>query len=164
MTEPQAVHLKLDLPEGILELDLTVNPGPQLLCRLAADMFGFCDAVVSMGTGIAEKFGRRVTCAAGCGACCCQLVPLSPPEAVHIADVVESSRRPGSQVGYRLSTTDTRQRKRSSIRTGNTLLSAFRVRFLHKVRAAFIPVARRGAESTRSCRPRNTAQTHSTRE
>ncbi|MEO7096092.1 MAG: YkgJ family cysteine cluster protein, partial [Polyangiales bacterium] len=33
---------------------------------------------------------RSISCKAGCGACCRQLVPLSPPEAWMIADVVRS--------------------------------------------------------------------------
>jgi Fe-S-cluster containining protein len=34
--------------------------------------------------------GRNVTCRAGCGACCAQLVPISPAEAVRLAEVVEA--------------------------------------------------------------------------
>jgi Fe-S-cluster containining protein len=35
------------------------------------------------------SFGHTVSCRKGCGVCCCQMVPLSPPEAAIIADVVD---------------------------------------------------------------------------
>jgi Fe-S-cluster containining protein len=89
MAEAQPLHLELDLPEGIVKLDLQVSPGPQKLSRLTLDLLGFCDTVVRMGTEIAVKLGRTVTCGKGCGVCCRQLVPLSASEAVMIADVVD---------------------------------------------------------------------------
>jgi len=41
--------------------------------------------------------GRNVSCRAGCGACCAQLVPIAPAEAVRLAEVVESM--PGRRRG-----------------------------------------------------------------
>ncbi|WP_165219889.1 YkgJ family cysteine cluster protein [Aquisphaera insulae] len=37
-----------------------------------------------------EAVGRRVSCRAGCGACCRQLVPVTEVEARHLADLVAS--------------------------------------------------------------------------
>ena len=41
--------------------------------------------------------GRIVSCRAGCGACCTQLVPIAPAEAVRLAEVVEAM--PGRRRG-----------------------------------------------------------------
>ena len=46
------------------------------------------DAIVASLARQVEAQGRPISCRAGCGACCCQVVPVSEPEAVHVAEVV----------------------------------------------------------------------------
>lgn len=60
-----------------------------LFRHIVYDMLPVCDILTEMGSAIAGSFGRTVSCRKGCGVCCCQMVPLSPPEAGIIADVVD---------------------------------------------------------------------------
>jgi Fe-S-cluster containining protein len=47
-----------------------------------------CETVVAFAVEAVESDGRQVSCAAGCGACCRQLVPISSTEATMIKDLV----------------------------------------------------------------------------
>ena len=44
--------------------------------------------VVAIGRALSQ--GENLSCRAGCGACCSQLVPIAPAEAVRLAEVVEA--------------------------------------------------------------------------
>lgn len=46
------------------------------------------DAFVEFAISREDAAGRKISCAAGCGACCRQLVPISEIEARHVADLV----------------------------------------------------------------------------
>ena len=46
------------------------------------------DAFVEFAVSREEAAGRKISCGAGCGACCRQLVPISEIEARHVADLV----------------------------------------------------------------------------
>ncbi len=48
------------------------------------------DAVVAASSEAVAREGKAVSCAKGCGACCRQLVPVSPAEARRLADLVDS--------------------------------------------------------------------------
>jgi Fe-S-cluster containining protein len=54
----------------------------------------FSLALVGMGVSVAEQCGEKVSCKAGCGACCRQLVPITETEARNIADVVDAMPEP----------------------------------------------------------------------
>jgi Fe-S-cluster containining protein len=61
------------------------------LAELAWNLMKLDDQLVTMGVakGTGPKAGGlQISCSQGCGACCRQLVPLSPPEAFMIADLV----------------------------------------------------------------------------
>lgn len=49
-----------------------------------------CEGVTRISLEQVARQGERVSCKAGCGACCRQLVPISPMEAVRLAQVVEA--------------------------------------------------------------------------
>jgi Fe-S-cluster containining protein len=53
-------------------------------------LLSLTDAVVAMSESWAAENGKTVSCRAGCGACCRQLVPVSELEALHLAHVVEA--------------------------------------------------------------------------
>ncbi len=80
----------LDILEGRVTLEIDIPPGPQRVAVVASRLLQLSSIAAEMGTEIAKKFGRTVTCKSGCGSCCRQLVPLSVPEAVIIAEVTES--------------------------------------------------------------------------
>lgn len=46
--------------------------------------------LVDLSVSEAEAQGRTISCRAGCGACCRQLVPISEPEARAVHDLIES--------------------------------------------------------------------------
>ncbi len=81
----EPVHFELTVPTGLLEVEAAL-PIFQGLSNLFVDR-----AVAS-----AEAEGRTVTCRAGCGACCRQLVPISEAEAhalAHLVDAMPESRQ-----------------------------------------------------------------------
>ncbi len=48
------------------------------------------DALLGIWTQLNESEGNTVSCRAGCGACCRQLVPISEIEALHIKEVIQA--------------------------------------------------------------------------
>ena len=85
--------IKLDLRTrfGRLQAQLAAPTQPMRLAELAFNALGFDERLVSMAVKTDLKDGtREIACKKGCGACCRQLVPLSPPEAWMIADVVRA--------------------------------------------------------------------------
>ncbi len=82
--------IRLDLPEGIIEAGIELPHGPMRLVDLAAIVLGLSSTVADMGARITSNLGRQVSCSKGCGVCCRQLVPLSPPEAIMLAELVIS--------------------------------------------------------------------------
>jgi Fe-S-cluster containining protein len=84
------VRIEVQTSNGPLRAALAVPPRPMRLPELA---FGFLDLsskLIDIEAKKCERDGRAISCAKGCGACCRQLVPLSPPEAWLIADLVAS--------------------------------------------------------------------------
>ena len=103
-TETSAFPITLDFPEGKIVAEINLRPGPERLVVLAFKMLAISSEVADMATRAAEKLGFEVSCNKGCGACCRQLVPLSPPEAAMIFEFVESMPEPQkSEVRIRFS-------------------------------------------------------------
>ncbi|MBD3321253.1 MAG: hypothetical protein GF350_09180 [Chitinivibrionales bacterium] len=90
MPSLKKVTIELDLPEGLLAYKVDLKPGPVKLHHVVRKLLRFCDEVNELGEGIAAQFGKKIACGPSCGACCRQMVPLSPPEAAHIAEIVNS--------------------------------------------------------------------------
>ncbi len=86
--------IRLNLPEGRIEAFIEISDGPQRLVDLTFQVLGLSSVVAEMGERTALRNGVTVSCTKGCGACCRQLVPLSPPEAVFICELVESMAEP----------------------------------------------------------------------
>ncbi|MEO7095807.1 MAG: hypothetical protein ABI175_21285, partial [Polyangiales bacterium] len=85
--------IKLDLRTrfGRLQAQLGVPAKPMRLAELAWNAMSFDERLIS--TAVKKDLAdgtRSISCKEGCGACCRQLIPLSPPEAWMIADVVRS--------------------------------------------------------------------------
>jgi Fe-S-cluster containining protein len=86
--------LRLNLPEGEIEAYFDASDGPLRLMDLAAKVLELSSITARLGEQAAARNGVAVSCAAGCGACCRQLVPLSPPEAALIHQLVEGMHEP----------------------------------------------------------------------
>lgn len=80
------VKLELETDDGILSLDVAVSSEPLRLAALVPMAQRLTDVLVDLSVAKEKREGRAVSCAAGCGACCRQIVPLSPPEAFVLAD------------------------------------------------------------------------------
>jgi len=65
-----------------------VPDGMLRLADLLPILQAFDDAVVGVAVDKVERAGGVIPCRAGCGACCRQLVPVSPAEAVQLAELV----------------------------------------------------------------------------
>jgi Fe-S-cluster containining protein len=86
--------LRLRLPEGEIEAYIEAPDGPLRLMDLAFQLLGLSTTVAELGARAVERQGERVSCRAGCAACCRQLVPLSAPEAALIHELVEGLPEP----------------------------------------------------------------------
>jgi Fe-S-cluster containining protein len=94
MPEMHRTPVLLNFPEGRIEAEIDLPVGAVRLVVLAYKMLAISSTVADMATRAAEKMGFQVSCKKGCGVCCRQLVPLSPPEAAMVFEFVESMPEP----------------------------------------------------------------------
>jgi hypothetical protein len=73
-----------------MNIAFTVPKGPCLPEALLPDAQRFANQLTDFAVAREERAGHRISCAKGCGACCRQLVPISPPEARHLAALVDA--------------------------------------------------------------------------
>jgi Fe-S-cluster containining protein len=91
-----AVSLKL---AGIsFKTQVAVPKGPTTLRQLLPVLRGFTQAITHTAVQSAEAAGRHVSCKAGCGACCRQLVPITQTEAHVLAELVAAMPEPRRSV------------------------------------------------------------------
>ncbi|HTE37809.1 MAG TPA: YkgJ family cysteine cluster protein [Reyranella sp.] len=77
-----------------LPLELTVPAGAVTVEQLLPILRGLSSLFSARGAVRSEAAGRPISCRAGCGACCRQLVPLSPSEARALARLVDTMPEP----------------------------------------------------------------------
>ena len=77
-----------------LPLELTVPKGPVTVETLLPILRGFSSLFSERAATRSAAEGRPISCRAGCGACCRQLVPLSPSEARALARLVDTLPEP----------------------------------------------------------------------
>jgi Fe-S-cluster containining protein len=82
------LKLRIHAPDRFLDANVHLPDQPLRPFELLPILYGLTDAVVSMSEARVTESGEAITCRAGCGACCRQLVPVSEAEAVHLAGVV----------------------------------------------------------------------------
>jgi len=82
--------VELSTPDGVVRGKVAVTRGPLRLVGLVPTACALTDALVAAAIRSEEQAGRTISCRAGCGVCCRYMVPLSPPEALHLMDVIES--------------------------------------------------------------------------
>jgi Fe-S-cluster containining protein len=87
----ETVSLELDIltPQGRIK-GLFPIPKRMRLSDLAWFAMGLDNRLVQMRLGSLPLKGKEVSCRKGCGACCNQLVPVSPAEAFMISELVAS--------------------------------------------------------------------------
>jgi Fe-S-cluster containining protein len=87
---PAGFEIELKTPLGPIRGRVQVDPGPMRLMDLVGTSCELTNIFVERANRREEQEGRKVSCRAGCGTCCVQMVALSIPEAFLIADLVES--------------------------------------------------------------------------
>lgn len=85
--------LELPTAGGVFELTIELADEPLPLAALVPVAHGLCDVIVSEANAAHPK---PVTCQKGCGACCRQMIPLSPPEVFHLGEAVGAT-EPGAR-------------------------------------------------------------------
>lgn len=77
-----------------VEFEMTVPANPVKPHRMLPIFQQMANQLVDMSVEVAESEGKRISCKAGCGACCRQAVPISETEVYQIAELVESMPEP----------------------------------------------------------------------
>ncbi len=81
-------QLKLD---GVpMEIAFSVPAGVCAPQALLPDAQRLADQLSERSAAKVEQAGHRISCQKGCGACCRQMVPVSPAEARHLTALVEA--------------------------------------------------------------------------
>ena len=89
-----AGRVRLRIAGEIVEIEVAAPAGPTSLEALLPVFRGLADKAVGIGLARAEARGERLSCQAGCGACCRQAVPIAECEARAIAELVEAMPEP----------------------------------------------------------------------
>lgn len=82
-------NLSLKIAGEPLNLTLEAPKGPTRPIRMLPVFRAVCGSVVDWTVRRIEREGRSISCKAGCGACCRQMVPISKTEARRLAQIVD---------------------------------------------------------------------------
>jgi Fe-S-cluster containining protein len=77
-----------------VHLRLTVPTGPTAVRDLLPLFHGLDNVVVNIAEEAVEQAGEHISCRAGCGACCRQIVPISESEAHAVKQLVDNLPEP----------------------------------------------------------------------
>lgn len=87
-------NVELNVGDYRLQARITMPAGPTPIRLMLPVIQNFANALVDVAVKAVEDKGKKISCKAGCGACCRQLVPISETEARAIADLVEQLPEP----------------------------------------------------------------------
>ena len=82
--------LHIRMFDGDHEVAARVRIGPTKVMELLPPAREISEGITAIAIERAIGEGGIISCRAGCGACCAQLVPVAPAEAVRLAEVVEA--------------------------------------------------------------------------
>lgn len=86
--------IELSLSGKQLRTNLTIPNRPVSLLELLPLFQSLANSFVNVGIEIAEDKGDKISCCAGCGACCRQYVPITELEAQRLRDMVNDMPEP----------------------------------------------------------------------
>lgn len=89
-SELVAMQVTLSTPDGHIRGQVEIDSGPMRLEDLVPTAIELTEILVSRSIRKESKAGRHVSCRAGCGACCRQMVCLSIPECFHLVEVLDA--------------------------------------------------------------------------
>ena len=84
------LKLHIHLFDGDHEVSARFRIGPTKVMELLPLAREISEGITAIVIEHERAEGWNVSCRAGCGACCAQLVPIAPAEAVRLAEVVEA--------------------------------------------------------------------------
>jgi Fe-S-cluster containining protein len=87
--ETGTLTVELDISSTHWLTQIIVPAGPARMVQLLPVIRRLAETVVGLGVRAAEAHGKKVSCKAGCGACCRQLVPIGSVEAHHLRNMVD---------------------------------------------------------------------------
>jgi methyltransferase-like protein/cyclopropane fatty-acyl-phospholipid synthase-like methyltransferase/Fe-S-cluster containining protein len=90
----RTASLKMSIAGRPIDAQIEVPEGPTRPRQLLPVLQWFTGEVVEAGCAQVAQQGKTISCRAGCGACCRQLVPISRAEAHHLASLVEQLPEP----------------------------------------------------------------------
>lgn len=82
------LKLHIHMFDGVHEISARFPTGPAKLLEMLPVARGISEGITNVAIGYALSEGGKISCRAGCGACCSQLVPIAPAEAVRLAEIV----------------------------------------------------------------------------
>jgi Fe-S-cluster containining protein len=88
------MHVRVETDHGLLERELDLPAGEITLAALARAVLPLAQDVETLAARRAAGLGCPAACAKGCGACCRQLVTISPAEAFLLAELLETLPEP----------------------------------------------------------------------
>jgi Fe-S-cluster containining protein len=88
--ETVSVEFSLGVAEGVITATAIVPAGHTTLTQILPVLQALDDSIIHSVAAANEEAGHPVSCKAGCGACCRQLVPISIFEAEALADWIHS--------------------------------------------------------------------------
>lgn len=77
-----------------IEMEMTVPATPVKPKRMLPIFQTITSSFIELGINAVESEGEKISCKAGCGACCRQPVPLAEIEAFQLAELVENMPEP----------------------------------------------------------------------
>src|SRR3546814_2708365 len=86
MPDTITASFTLKLEGRLLDFAVAVPSRPIMLRELLPSLFEFNRQLLDHAIDRETKAGRRISCRAGCGACCRQLVPIGAIEAAIVRD------------------------------------------------------------------------------
>ncbi|HYK92203.1 MAG TPA: YkgJ family cysteine cluster protein [Acidobacteriota bacterium] len=88
--EPRILTVDLQTKFGRVRGNLALPPGEMRLAEFAWNAMVLDEKLIHLAVTSEARQGRQVSCRKGCGACCRQAVPVSPPEAWMLRDLIAS--------------------------------------------------------------------------
>jgi Fe-S-cluster containining protein len=92
MSQTGYVVVKFSLTVGDREMEASarVPAGPVRVADILPVLHNLASAVIAVGEEQAREQGKVISCRAGCGTCCRQIVPISEMDARYLAALVEA--------------------------------------------------------------------------
>jgi len=82
------LKLHVHMFDGDNEISARFPTGSAKVLEMLPLARGISEGITAVAIGYALSQGGNISCGPGCGACCSQLVPIAPAEAVRLAEVV----------------------------------------------------------------------------